>query len=1163
MKDMILTLHGTATQQAKLQRLVDDLHNPNSPAFHNWLTPAAFGAQFRPAEEDVNTVTAWLANNGFKVEQVSAAKSWIRFSGTAQQVEQAFSTQIHRYEVKGVTHYANATELSLPTALTPAVSGVVSMNNFLKHAQHVPPATVTRNANGKLVRIPGNAAPPQTPGIDPALAAGPGYTSTGSQEENYLAPGDWAKLYNTTTLTQAGNDGKGVSIAIVGRSDISLSDVEAFRTIFKLPLHYPKITYATTDPGVIPGDDEEAILDVEWSGAVAPAADINLVIGASTLTTDGVDISASYIVDHALAPIMSVSFGECEAELSSSELTFFNDLWQQAAAEGISVMVSSGDGGASDCVVPSEYRATPYGFGVNGLASTPYNVAVGGTELNDIDTNHYWNIPNSGDLSSIKGYVPETVWNESCNESIPSTTTNCYYPGYESTYAGGGGASSCALRNVDEYGDVTCIGGYAKPSWQNARGVPKDHVRDLPDVALAAAASHDGFLLCYNGSCQWTRNPDGSITLTQASVIGGTSAASPSFAGIMALVEQKVGAYQGQPNYQLYRIAAEHASSSCTSLTETDPARLTSCVFHDVSLGTNALSCDFGATDCTVPIAGSPRFGELSGHNARIGYDLATGLGSVDAANLVKAWGSIRLLPSTASLILSQTNFVHGTPVNVAANVTATDGTGTPSGSIVLTSNHGNSLDPGTLTSGAYTGVINNLPGGTYQVSAQYGGDAIFSSSTSNSVTVTVSPQTSTAVGSTYALSPFFIHGQQLVEQLSQTQLGNPFFVQFQIGPAGVGIPTGTITLKHESNIIGAFPLDDTGKIYVQCGPSTNCDYGLGTYTFVASYSGDASFAPSIATVPFTVYRGPINYYVNLNNQTPPAGSEVIATVSFENDPAVPPTGTVTLTRQDTGATLATGTINKSGTAIIPFAAPAGSYNVLASWPGDSNYIAGALIEYPQLITTSAGAAPSRTTLSANGNQIPMGQQTQFTVAASAIGKGQSVPTGTVTLYSAEGQLAAPFTLIGGQATGFVQWGHVAVENVYAVYSGDTNFAASNSGSYTVTVTRATPHLVLTANPTSVPSGSQSLLNAYLTSALSATNVLAPTGSIQFYDSVNGSVPQPIGTPQALNTGNGGSLLATLAPTLPEGQNTLTAKYSGDANWNAISSEPVLLVVTK
>ena len=347
--------------------------------------------------------------------EVSEGRRWIRFSGSAVQVEQAFRTEIHSYSRNNATRYSNATAISVPEALAAVISGPVTLNNFEKAAQHTPVGKVVRNADGKLVRMAPvetaqrttSSAPADASLLIPSSVGTSGvhslFTSQGETEAVFLAPGDFAKIYNTQPLLKSGNNGKDVSIALVGRSDISISDVESFRTIFGLPFNDPTVLYANDDPGVVPGDDEEAILDVEWSGAVAPQAKINYVIGSTTTTTDGVDIAASYIVDHVTAPIMSVSFGICEQAISQDENDFYRDLWQQAAAEGITVFVASDDSGSSGCDVPSEYFATPYGLGVNALASTPYNVAVGGTEFLDTDLNTYWNIDNSKNLSSGKG----------------------------------------------------------------------------------------------------------------------------------------------------------------------------------------------------------------------------------------------------------------------------------------------------------------------------------------------------------------------------------------------------------------------------------------------------------------------------------------------------------------------------------------------------------------------------------------------------------------------------------------------------------------------------------------------------------------------------------------------------------------------------------------
>jgi hypothetical protein len=1178
MKDMLLRLKPSAAQSAALVKFMDDLHNPSAARYHHWLTPTEFGAMFGVGDQDLKTITAWLASSGFEVNEVANSKGWIRFSGTSSQVERAFATEIHGYKAAGMQHFANATALSIPAALAPAVAGVVSMNSFTKAPLHTQLGQVTRDKTGKM-RLTGTQA--ETVPADPvearneALTVRPDFTSQGAPEQTFLAPGDFASIYNTTPLVSSGNDGAGVSIAIVGRSDISLSDIEAFRTVFGLPFNDPTLIHANDDPGVIPGDDEEAVLDVEWSGAVAPRATINYVIGASTYSTDGVDISAAYIVDNVVAPIMSVSFGACEQRVSQGQMDFYRDLWQQAAAEGISVFVSSGDAGSSMCDVPNEYLATPYGLGVNALASTPYNTAVGGTEFADTNLNSYWNTTVNADLSSAKGYIPEAVWNESCNAYLPVGADNCYFnPTAEGTYAGGGGASNCSVHPDGSTpnrvtGLYDCTSGYAKPSWQAAAGVPADGVRDLPDVSLAAAAIHDGFMLCYDGSCQWSVNSNGGISLQSASVIGGTSAASPSMAGIMALVEQKNGQFQGEANYQLYKLAAQQGTvAACNSSTETDPTQSSACVFHDITSGTNALSCEFGRTDCTVAIPDNSRFGLLSGNSATTGYDLATGLGSVNAANLVKAWSTATMAPTTTTLTVSSRSFVHGSPVNVKAVVSPTTGSGTPSGDIALRAT-GTGVEVGpflatSLTSGQFAAPVISLPGGTYSLTAQYGGDANFTGSTSAPVSLTVTPEGSVLTPGTFAPSRFFILGRRPIVPATATTLGTNFFVQVQVaGNSGGGIATGSVSFSTNGKTFGPYPLDHTGSIYVPCGPYTDCDLPIGNYTFTANYSGDSSFKPSITTFPFTINKGSLDYSVGLSSQTPPVNSTIIASVYFNYDPVVVPTGKVTLNRDDTGAVLASGSIGSNGIASIPFVALAGDYNVTASWAGDSNYTPGLLTSYYELKPTVTGAIKTTTTLMPISKSATVGGRTQMLIAVNAakLVAGTSGPSGTVTIHTSDGLQATPVTIVGGQVSTFLSWSNAGPVNIYATYDGDANYGGSGTALTTIQVGRATPTVQLQSISGYVGVGYQTSITASLVSTLANSTAAAPTGTIQFYDSVGGSAAQPIGTPQPLNTGNGNSILATLAPVLVAGTNTITAQYSGDTNWTAATSAPLLIQV--
>jgi hypothetical protein len=1160
MKDMLLMLHPSAAQQAQARKLVDDLHNPHSPLFHHWLTPAQYGAQFGAADEDVATVSSWLTSSGFKIEQVGTAKNWIRFSGNAQQVEQAFATQIHKYEVNGATHYANSTNLSIPAAFTPVVTGVVSTHNFLKAPQHTELTQIARNKSGKMVRVnsPASASAPASTvwqtGVPAKIAARPAFTGVGDEVVNYLSPGDYATIYNSASLVAGGNDGTGSTIAIVGRSDVSLSDIEAFRTIFNLPFNDPNVIYATTDPGIVSGDDVEADLDIEWSSAVAPHATIDYVIGASTNATDGVDISTSYIVDHVTAPIMSVSFGACEADVDPAEVAFFASLWQQAAAEGITVLVSAGDAGASGCIDPSEYRATDQGFGVNALASTPDNVAVGGTEFNESNISTYWNLTNNANQSSALGYIPEAVWNESCNTDVSVGFTNCYFdPTDESTYAGGGGASSCAIQVTDDQGNTSCVG-YPKPAWQTGATVPQDGVRDLPDVSLASAAAHDGFLLCTEGVCQWSTASDGSIVIENAAVIGGTSAASPSMAGIMALVEQKNGQYQGQANYTLYKLAAQ-SGATCDSSQRTDPTAGASCIFNDLTAGANSLTCTVGSPNC---VAGTdPTWGELAGYDAVTGFDLASGLGSVNIANLVSAWGNATTLGSATALKVSSASFAHGTPVTVNVGVTAATGGGTPTGEIALLTDKYGSVDAGTLTSGAFSGSVSNLPGGTYNLTARYAGDATYGSSTSQAVALTVTPEASTATGTTWALSRFYVLGRRPIVQLTATQLGNTFWFQVQIaGASGAGVPTGTVTLSSAGKPLGTYPLDENGTIYIQEGPGQAFDPGLGAYTIEASYSGDSSFQASTTTFPFTINQGVANYYLSVNNQQPAAGTSVVGMVTVVGDPSVVPTGTVQFKRQDTGAAIgAPVSLDKTGVATLTFVPPAGTYFLDATYSGDTNYIAGSGDHQPELIVGAASGAATSTTLQAATSQASVGKLALYNVVTTPTASTKLIPSGTVTLYSSYGQVSNAANIVNGKASVPVEWDSAGPESVYAVYSGDTNFAPSSSGNVMTSVAQGTPAVTLSAAAAYVQTGALTSVSAIITGLPQDANAPLPSGSVQFYDAANGAAAQALGTPQPLATGNGtGVGIATLAAVLPAGTNIVTAQYLGDSNWAATAA---------
>jgi len=566
MDNMILALKPAPGAEARLEQRLADLQDPASPSYHQWLAPEQFGAEFGPAPEALDRVTAWLQDNGFQVGEVAAGRLSINFSGTVDQVERAFRTPIRKFQVDGKLRQGNLRDPSIPSALADVVEGVVSLHDLPRAAQNA--------------------------GFAPALPAG-----------HHLTPGDFAAIYNLGPLYREGIDGTGVSIAIVGRTHIPLSDPAAFRAAFALPPGPPEIIINGPDPGDLGGgEDGEADLDVEWAGAVARGADIRLVVSASSAATDGVDLSSQYIVDHNLAPVMSTSFGSCEPRMGAAEQAFYKNLWAQAAAQGITVVAASGDSGPAGCDSGGESSGS--GRAVSGLASTPYDVAVGGTQF-DEGSGIYWQATPNPDGSSALGYIPEVAWNESGS-----------VPGGSGLWASGGGTSVL----------------YAKPGWQAAPGVPDNapqyQYRCLPDVALAAAFHHDGYVIETGGGQQTT---------------GGTSCSAPAFAGIMALVVQRDGR-QGNAAPALYGLGSTQYRGSGLE------------AFHDITAGS---SCVPGT----------------QGYDCRPGYDLATGLGSVDAQQLVEAWN--RRTGDNVNAVIEQPGsdqtIAPGTPVAFRGSARASD----------------------------------------------------------------------------------------------------------------------------------------------------------------------------------------------------------------------------------------------------------------------------------------------------------------------------------------------------------------------------------------------------------------------------------------------------------------------------------------------------------
>jgi hypothetical protein len=688
MGDLVLVLRRSPAQQAAFDAFVASQYDVNSPNFHLWLTPLQIFERYGPAPSDVDTVSDWLMQHGLTVDAVAADGMSIRFSGTAAQVVGAFHTEVHNLEVKGERHVANMRDPQIPEALAPVVVGVKGLHNFFPKPMHRLGSVVTRDAEaGGWRRVAGDSAEPEA-----AVRVRPQFGTVDSYGDvlEDVAPYDFAKIYNVLPEWTASSpiDGTGQTIAIAGTSNIHLADVAAFRSAFGLPAKAPTVTITNSDPGACPGflascadDLIENTLDVEWSGAVAKGANIVLVTSsAPTSTSDPLYLSEDYIVEHKTASIMNVSYGSCELVLGTAGNTEYNNLWQSAAAEGIAVFVASGDAGSPACdqgfdaIYGVPYPAQ-FGLSVNGIGSTPYNTAVGGTDLNwGATAAPYWNATNGTGLASAAGYIPEVPWNSTCVNSLvlPELASDAAYIGVSGvvdaesacnfviesgayiqtnfgvnlaplvdTIGGGGGASNCTAS--DSANPESCTGGYGKPAWQaGVVGIPADGARDVPDVAFFASNGFLGsaYLICVSeggSACTYSATQE-----PAAQEVGGTSVASPAMAGVMALINQKSGSAQGSPNPVLYELAARESYGNCSA--EKVKTSSTGCVFNDIDTGTNAMACVNPAIqespNCAVKYGGDPA-GILTGFSAATGYDQATGLGSLNVANAVNSWPSV------------------------------------------------------------------------------------------------------------------------------------------------------------------------------------------------------------------------------------------------------------------------------------------------------------------------------------------------------------------------------------------------------------------------------------------------------------------------------------------------------------------------------------------
>ena len=839
LQGMSIRFTMTAAQEAALDQLLVDLQDPSSPRYHQWLTPAQFAAQFGLSSGDIAKVTAWLTSQGFTVTGVAQGGTFVTFDGTVAQAQAAFATSIHSLSVNGETHFANITNAQVPSAFASVVAGITGLHDF----------RLKPRVRASVVK--------------------PEYTSSVSLS-HYLAPGDIYAMYDMEPLLTAGTNGTGVTIAVTGQVQILLPDVTAFRSASGLSANLPTPTPAnggalatnncsasTSSNCPSPNLDDlgESSLDVEWSGAMAPSATVLYVNGQDIIAN-----SMTQAVDQNLAPIVTISYGNCEAGWGSSVLNILNQLFKQANAQGQTILAASADVGATDC---DNGSSAIEGLAVDFPASSPYVTGMGGTMLNEgsaLGATTYWlgtdgtyiagtAVP--GATYSATGYIPETTWNEDS-------------PGFFFS-ASGGGASAF----------------FAKPAWQVETGapgmttlVPTDASRDVPDLALDAASVHDPYLFCAQGSCvSGFRTAAGNLT-----VAGGTSFDSQLFGGMLALVEQKIGGRIGNANPTIYALGNSAAYYNPTSTS----------VFHDITTGNNNNPCTAGTANC--PYGGS------IGYTASTGYDLATGWGSIDLNNLANAWkvvtplGSGSLGPniSATGLTASSTSVAAGASVTLTATVAGLTITSLPYTTLTTT--------PGPTPTGTVQFLVNNVIVGSDTLNASGVATYMFVTSCS-----TLGQQNTTAAytgSTTYAGST----GPTLASGEAGTSTGAGISSNGSVvtSPVIVSVSAGTCPYYTLTPTTSSFTVASGGTI--PAAPITVAPLNgfVGTVTFTASSTTTSGYLPSLSFNPASIIFNATNNTVS--QTTTLTFSGITANLRMPNLPGQIDSGTM-LARHSAGRT--------------------------------------------------------------------------------------------------------------------------------------------------------------------------------------------------------------------------------------------------------------------
>lgn len=1141
MTSVRLVLSRSAQQEAALDKFMGEQLDPSSPNYHHWLTPQQFGQLYGPADSDMATLVTWLETRGFTVQPVAPGHTSIAFSGSVSQIEAAFHTEIHSFNANGVEFLSNVSSPSIPAAIATVVTGIGQLNTIKPRPHYIPGNMGKYDSEQKrLVHAPGSSAS----GLSPLLTIGSG-TST-DPYNLYVVPGDAATIYNSPNIFNAAFSsgtsytGTGVTIGIGGDATIQGSTVAAYRNAFQGDTNQPIITNVASDPATCTDansntcDQDEAYLDNEIAGGLAPGATIHFYTSAN------LDLAIEQAINDNTVDIFSLSFGECEAGLTTSDNGLINSWWQQAATQGIAITVSSGDNGSAGCDNDNTQQTAIYGLQVSGFASTPYNIAVGGTDYSGLlgSFTTYVSLSNTSSpyFRTALGYIPESTWNDS-SETDTTISANVPYvnPKTNKTniVGGSGGASSCST-NTNAGSLSGCTSGYAKPSWQRGTGVPADSVRDLPDISLLAGNGFDdaSWLVCTDDT-----GSNGSITVTTNCTtqadgnfyfygFGGTSTSAPAFAGMLALVQQKTGSRLGQAAKNLYDLYNGSHSAS---------------VFHDITTGNISVLCASGTPNCSKNTAGNYF---LTGYNTTTGYDLATGLGSVNVTNLINYWGSA-IGSATATVSVTPSASPITTAQSLTVTGTVTGASGTPTGSV-------------TLTSGSYTSSAATLDGsGKYSITVPAGSLKVGSNALKVSYTGDSTYAMATGTGSVTvnALTPTVT-----VTPASATLVSNQT-LSVTVTVAGTGAtPTGTVTLKAGSYTSSATTLS-SGSATITIPANTFTTAGANTIT--VNYSGDSNYASASGTgsVTVTIFT-PLTPTVTVT----PGTSSIVSNQSLAVAVKVAgtgatPTGTVTL---KAGSYTSSATTLSSGGA--SFTIPAGAFTtagantISVSYSGDSNYSAGSgsstvTVTLFALLTPTVTVTPASTT-------VDTGQS--LAVAVKVAGTG-ATPTGTVTL-TAGSYTSSAATLSSGAATITIPANTLSVGSytLSVAYSGDSTYATA-TGTSPLSVAASTFTLT---GPSSQPTISSP--GGTTTSSVTIASTNGYTGSVSLAcaltSSPSGAVHAPTCTmPTSVSLTSSilsvtqeisfSSTAATAAP------GHLASSGSGKSNWTKAGAASLLAVL--